>query len=442
MLRKLIIRLSLMYKGHWTPLQTLLADEHKSREEISQLQLNKLKKLLKHASEYSEYYKTLFQKIQFHPDDLKKAEDIQKIPFLTKDILKEKLPLLKSSYFSEDDLVKSGTGGSTGVPTHFYYNKAFSRYTLAMKIQNLFWTGWKFGEWIFIVWGSAFDVKKSAALKSKLGNYFFGRRIYPAFNINDDMIKQFLVDIEKYKPAIIQGYNMPLVIVAKYIVKNNITFSYAPKGVVNCAETLFDPQRKLMEQAFGCKVFNRYGGRELSDVAHECKYGNMHINEDLTYVEIVDDNGKPVPDGEMGNIILTGLENFGMPFIRYQVQDMGILAPKDKKCECGLPFRIMAKVLGRSQDIIKLKDGRYLAGEFFPHLFKDFDVKKFQVIQETIDLIIIKFVKGPDIKDAQIEYLKNKIQEYIGSAQLQFEFVEDIPTTKSGKFRFTISKVE
>jgi phenylacetate-CoA ligase len=430
------------YTGNdaWKKLQELLDNESKSRQEIERLQEEKIKKLIKYAYKNCSYYKEKFDAKKIIPENIT-LENFNQLPILQKKDIKERLLDLKSSVIDEKNLTKTGTGGSTGVPTHFYLDRNFLSYVWALKVRNLMWTGWKIGEWDFRLWGSAFDVRPADIVREKIALHIKRIKVYPAFEISQKLIKKFISDIIRHRPTIIQGYNMPLVVVAKYILKHKITLGYKPRGVINCAETLFDPQRRLMEEAYGCKVFNRYGGRELSDVCHECQHGNMHINDDLVYVEIVDDNGNLVEPGKLGHILLTGLENFGMPFIRYKVEDMGILDDKNKQCPCGRPLRIMRSVIGRSQDILRLKDGKYLAGEFFPHLFKDFNIKKFQVIQEKVDEFRIKVVKDTGLSQEDILYLENKIKEYTENSSVIFDFVEDIENSASGKFRFTISKI-
>lgn len=427
-------------KEAWNKLQELLKNEKKPRQAVINLQEDKLKKIVRYAYKNCSYYRELFDKNNIDPEKIT-LNNFHNIPILYKKDLKERLEELKSSAFKHGELTKTGTGGSTGVPTHFYLDKNFLKYVSALKVRNLFWTGWKIGDWDFRLWGSAFDVKPQEQIKEQAILKLKRMKVYPAFEMSQKLIKKFVEDIKRYRPAIIQGYNMPLVIVAKYILENEITFGYKPKGIINCAETLFEPQRKIMEEAYGCKVFNRYGGRELSDICHECQYGNMHINDDLTYVEIVDDDGNIVEPGKQGYIILTGLENFGMPFIRYKVEDMGILNEEGKRCQCGRSLRIMKSVIGRSQDILRLKNNKYLAGEFFPHLFKDFDIQKFQVIQEKNDEFVIKIVRGKNLNEENLRYLENKIKAYTENANIIFEFVEDIENSASGKFRFTISKL-
>ena len=441
MLYEAIFKLIYRKANSLDKLNELLNNEKLTQEEIKILQIQKINNLIQHAYSNCNYYADLFDKKGIKPK-ISSFKDFQNLPILTKTNLKENLSGLKARNYSDRDLLKMGTGGSTGIPTHFYQDKRFLEYVHAHKVRNLLWTGWQPGEWDFRLWGSAFDVKKSKKIKSQLLYLLLRWKVYPAFEISESLILKFVEDIKKYKPSVIQGYTMPLVIVAKYLSEHKISFGYIPRAVINCAETLYDPAREVIERGFRTKVFNRYGGRELGDISHECNFGNMHINQDLVYVEIVDDQGNLVDDGQMGHILLTGLENYGMPFIRYKVEDMGVFKRGEESCRCGLNSKIIDRVLGRSQDIIKLSRGKYLAGEFFPHLFKDFDVEKFQVIQEEIDLITIKFVKGPNISDADIRYLKNKIDKYVQEAKVVFEFVEDIPTSPSGKFRFTISNIK
>jgi phenylacetate-CoA ligase len=168
----------------------------------------------------------------------------------------------------------------------------------------------------------------------------------------------------------------------------------------------------------------------------------LHINQDWVYVEVVDDLGMPVKPGESGQIVLTSLFNLGMPFIRYAVQDVGAFPIDNRPCPCGRGFSILQRLEGRIQDLIILPRGGYLAGEFFPHLFKDFDICQYQVIQKTKTTIEIKLVYGSTFTDYSLSYLENKIREYAPGIELEFYRVSDIPTSASGKFRSTISLVQ
>jgi len=411
-----------------------------SQNEIRQIQWNKLKIILKHAYKNVPYYQQLFKRHNILPEHIEDETDFRKIPILTKKDIRDNLEDLIARNFHKSEMVKSASGGSTGEPVPFYHDYHYSLYRMALKFRNLRWTGWEIGEPRIKLWGSSFDVDLAAGVKSKIFNCLDNLIILPAFKMSKANMLRFIKKIKHVKPKIIAGYTMPLITLAKYVnYLGEDLRGLRMKGIVNAAETLYNHQRELLRNTFYCKVFNKYGGRELSDIAHECRNGSLHINTDWVYVEFVSDEGKPVRNGEMGNVILTALSNFGMPFIRYKVGDLAV--PSGKECICGRGLAIMEKIVGREQDMIVLKGGDYLPGEFFPHLFKDFDIEKFQVVQESLNLLNISIVKGKNFHSQDLEYLKRKIREYAKGIEIKFSFVEEIEVSRSGKYRFTISKV-
>jgi phenylacetate-CoA ligase len=253
---------------------------------------------------------------------------------------------------------------------------------------------------------------------------------------------QWLKEIQRIRPAIIQGYTTALVALAEANEKTGLAANQLGiKAVIISAEVLFPWQRELLERVFGCRVFNRYGSRELSTIAHECKFGRLHINEDWLYLEVVDDRGLPVPAGNLGQIVLTGFFNLGMPFIRYAIDDVGALPVKDEACPCGCTFRTLEKLEGRVQDLISLPGGGYLSSALFPHLFKDFDIRQFQVIQPALDRLDIFLSPGDHFDNAALEKVRIIVMKYTPGIEAVYHLVDEIPTATSGKRRIVISHV-
>ncbi|MEK7215059.1 MAG: phenylacetate--CoA ligase family protein, partial [Chloroflexota bacterium] len=235
-----------------------------------------------------------------------------------------------------------------------------------------------------------------------------------------------------------EAYVTPMYHFARFLDARGIA-GIEPRGIICSAEMLFDHQRDLIQRVFGCKVFNRYGGREAGDVAHECPAGTMHLNTENYYVEFLRD-GIPVEPGQPGEIVVTPLDLFGMPLLRYRVEDIG--SPATGSCVCGRGLSGMAMVEGRVQDLITLPGGRSMPGEFFPHLFKDFPVRQFQVEQDRPDHAVLRLVRGEGFTENHLAYLLGKTREYTaGTLDVTVEFCESIPLTPTGKFRYTISHV-
>jgi len=214
------------------------------------------------------------------------------------------------------------------------------------------------------------------------------------------------------------------------------------------AETLTPPDRELLEETFDCRVFDRYGGREVGLIGHECEaHEGLHLSPMCNLAEVVDVNDKPVAAGQTGRIVVTNLHNYAMPFIRYEVEDMAV--PVERFCSCGRTTPLLERIVGRTADVIISPSGKLIPGEFFFHNFgrllsgRDL-VKQYQVVQETRSELTIRLVpsEGADVATLQNE-LTDMIHQHADSAfVLTFEICDSIPSTSSGKYRFTISKLD
>ena len=410
------------------------------REEIKNIQWNKLKALLAYSYENVPYYKECFDRLSLQLDDIKSIEDLDKIPVLTKEIIKSRFNDLISVEYKDSVLVKS-TGGSTGVPLKFGYSReSYERRTAVM------WRGYSWGRVIqgdktLYLWGAdILPVGVFGKYKAKLHNYLFNRKFINTFNLSSNNISEYVNQINGYDAKVIIAYTTPLFLIAQYILDNKITVKQ-PLSILTGAEPLYDYQREIIEKAFNCEVFNTYGSREVMLMASECEQHNgLHINEDHLIIETVKDNAAVT--GVSGNVLVTDLHNYAMPFIRYENGDLATLS--DSECSCGLPFKKLDSIDGRSLDCIKTPSGRLLPGEFFPHLLKDFSViKEFQVIQDRLDHLKVIIVPAYEGGGSDIANIKTIIIDNIGlDVEVEIDLVEKIDKTLSGKHRVAISLLD
>lgn len=198
-------------------------------------------------------------------------------------------------------------------------------------------------------------------------------------------------------------------------------------GVYSTAEMLDDTQRAAMEEAFGCKVFNQYGSREIPNIACECRHGRMHVFTDMVWLESID-----------GNLLVTSLTNRLMPMIRYENGDSGELL--DEPCNCGLPFPLMAMGLCRKNDFIVAPDGRQIHPSFFNRLlYGQTQVTQYQFVQETAQHVVLRLATELPLADTAIRAMKSSVAD-TGLA-LEVAYVPEIERTISGKHRFVIRQI-
>lgn len=414
---------------------------HFSLQELEKFQWFRLQKLLAHCWHNVPYYKMAWQQAGINDiSEIQSLDDFSKLPVLTKqDVNTHYDDLIPSS--AKNSNIRKSTGGSTGQPFHFELDQLSNDARQAIMWRGYGWLGAGLGVKTLFLWGdNVGKTSKLRALKEDLYHRFYNRKMVSTFSMNSNDLMTYVHEINSYRPKAIVSYVNPLYEIAKYINANNIKV-HAPESLLTGAEPLYEFQRQEIEQAFKSKVFNTYGCREFMLIAAECPLQKgLHINIDHLVVETISENGTPV-SGTPGDLVVTDLMNYGMPLIRYVNGDQATLSTQ--ACHCKNPLPMMEKINGRKLDVIKTHTGQMIPGELFPHLFKEFKgIDKFQVKQSTLDEITIAIVKNGLFNDTQINELNDEINKYSkGSLKINYNFVEEIPLTKSGKHRVTVSEL-
>jgi phenylacetate-CoA ligase len=261
--------------------------------------------------------------------------------------------------------------------------------------------------------------------------------------MTEEDILSFIKTINSYKPDIIRGYSSSLYELSRYAERNNLKL-YSPKIIIGAAETLTPKMREKIEFVFKTKIYNYYGAREVSSIAGECTDGLMHCFTFYNNVEILNSKDEPVKNGEEGRVIITNLHNYSMPLIRYEISDIAV--PGTNKCSCGNFLPTFENVTGRITDWFVREDKTTISPVFFMYLFmgiyeKRF-FKKFQIVQEDYRKIRVKLVPEGEKYIPYKKDIEEKIREMMGQdCIIIWEFVDDIPKTKSGKYIYIKSLV-
>lgn len=414
--------------------------ENLSYDELVELQSSALKQLMMHADQHSPFHHLRFKEACINPAAIQSPNDLLALPLLTKGDIRKNYAQIAND--TNGPLWIKTTGGSTGEPLRFAYTKESYEWRVAMSKRGYSWAGALPGSKQAYIWGVQLGkIDRKTQLKEQLHHFVDRQQYFNCFDFDERAMAKCLMELNQFKPVTVIGYTNPLYNLALFI-GDNSRIKFTPKGIICAAEKVHPYQREAIERVFGAKVFNTYGSREFMLIAAECeKHEGLHISAENLIVEIIKDDGTPAKEGETGRIIVTDLHNYGMPFIRYEIGDLGVATTKT--CSCGRGLPMIADVVGRSLDVIRTPEGKIVPGEFFPHLIKDFtDVARFQVIQEKLDLLIIKLVPTTELSDNTKKRIDSEVRKVTGpTIDINYEIVSDIALTATGKYRVTVSKL-
>jgi len=419
-----------------------------SEQEVKDLQRKRLTDLLLHAYQHVPYYRKILREsgvVKHFQVDLNRFKHIE---MLDKDRIREHFQDLKSDDLPLRKWYTNTSGGSTGVPVRFIQDQDYNHWSLAVKLLDDRWTGRDMCDKQVLLWGSERDLLiGKETWKTNFARWIKNEKHLNSFRMSEDKMLEYVETINQFKPEQILAYVESIYQLAMFVERRQLAL-YRPKSIMTSAGTLFDSMRAKIEQVFGAPVFNRYGSREVGDIACECeRHKGLHVSSPTHIVEIVRDNGEPAAPGEIGEIVVTLLTNHAMPLIRYRIGDMGSWA--EGPCDCGRNYPLIKELTGRVTDTFVTGKGTQVHGEYFTHLFYfQTWVKKFQVIQEYHDQVRVLLVPVDPYPlhkakyDSSLEDIRNKIKLVMGDeCRVFFEMKEEIMTSPSGKYRYTISNV-
>jgi len=447
--RKPLLHALLYARGSAIPqrLQEMRRWEQASRQEVMELAQNKLERLLLHAYHNVPYYHTILEASEAVAGGQVRRENFTRIPVLTKAIIRREWKDLHSQDYKTRKPYENHSGGSTGEPVRFLQDQAYSEWNVANKIYYKGFGGQEIGEKELRLWGSERDLQEGKeSFLIRLRNWLYNRKELNAFKMSPEDMFRFVDIINRTKPTWIEAYVQAITEFSRFVQENHLTI-FPPKGVLTSAGTLYPEMQALIEEVFGCMVFNRYGGREAGDMACTCeKQEGLHLSVWNSHIEILDDRHQPAVATEMGRIYVTTLNNYSMPLIRYDIGDMAV-AGATQTCSCGRGTPTIEKVIGRHMEAFRTREGKVVPAEFFIHfigvVYNQGYIDRFQVVQNDYDDIVIRVVvkekrKFDEFSAPMIESIKAVMGQ---TCRVRFDFVDAIAPSAGGKYLYTISKV-
>ena len=438
----LIFPLQERLKGHDTVAvrRGLEASQWWSPERVAALQVERLRRLLGEAAQVP-YWQALFRERGFDPAAVRSVADLQALPLLDKATIRAQGDAMKHP--QAQGLARFNTGGSSGEPLIFYIGKERVSHDVAAKWRATRWWGVDIGDPEIVVWGSPIELGSQDRVRA-LRDGLMRTRLLPAFEMSDAKLDGFVREIQTMRPRMLFGYPSALSHIARHAAQRGQRLDNLGIQVAFVtSERLYDEQRTTISSVFGCPVANGYGGRDAGFIAHECPQGGMHLTAEDIIVELIGRDGRPVPTGQPGEIVVTHLATRDYPFIRYRTGDVAVL--DDRRCACGRGLPMLREIQGRTTDFVVAADGTVMHGLALIYILRDLPgVQGFKIVQHSLDRTEVQVVPGPGFDAAQrVPQIVQGMQRRLGAqVQVQVQQVAAIAPEKSGKFRYVVSHVD
>ena len=400
--------------------------------ELKALQLKKLRKLLVHAYNNTDYYRNLFDEHGFDPNHVESTEDLRKIPILEKSDVQKNCDSIVSNKADKQKLYIHATSGSTGVPLKIFGDKTSESYNRALRYRSYVENGLRPRDVVAEI-TSPKNVNYRKLPIQKLG--FFRRY---KLSILDDQTELF-ARMNQIKPDVIECYPSVLNLITQTCNKKDLQFR--PKVIFTIAELLLPAWRRNIVGFFNCDVRDVYGSVEFHRLAWECeKHEGYHLDTDVHVIEFLDRQNNPVEAGD-GYVVVTGLYNYAFPMIRYKIGELAKL--KEEKCSCGRSLPLIDSIQGREDDYIKLPSGKTISPRRINLLDSVEGIKEYVTIQIKRDLIKVQAVKSQGFREDIIDSIKSRIREGCldEPIEVRVELVGRI-RRNAGKIRTVISLVK
>ncbi|WP_044564394.1 glycosyltransferase [Azospirillum sp. B4] len=424
--------------------QLLLASQWQSPAALRALQEAKLRRLIRHAYHQVPYYRERMRALDLTPTDIRSLNDLGKLPLLSKADVRANLHFdLFSDDHDKQRMLRVTTSGSTGEPFTIYADRHQLEMRFATTLRAMEWTGWRFGDRQVRLWHQTLGMSWTQAVRERLDAWLMRRLFIPAFEMREATMAATIERMRRHRPVLVDGYAESFDYLVRHAEAHGLE-PFRPAAIMSSGQILADQTRAAISRYLGARSFDKYGAREFSGIAYECDHAaGHHVMAESYIVEILKD-GRPALPGEVGEVVVTDLNNFSVPLIRYRVGDLAEALDESTPCPCGRGLPRIGRIQGRAQAVILTPDGRWIPGTFFSHFFKDHSsvVRQFQVIQETRAAMTLRIAKSPTHSSDGMRRMMEELAGHMGpSITISVAYCDEIPLLATGKTATVIQKI-
>lgn len=422
--------------GYQTYVQEYLRHEHFTETEWKNWQAERLLPLLKACVKYVSYYGEHWSESQKHAA---MHGDLSGLPLLEKDPIRA-----DPKSFLREDMHPSHpqvflTSGSTGTPISSYYTVPELRQSLALReVRSARWAGVSFSMPRATFSGRMVEPDPDSKGPFHRFNLAEKQVYFSAFHLKPDTAWRYVEALRKHNIQWGTGYAVSFYLLARFMLEKGIP-SPNLKAIITTSEKLTPEMRAVMEQAYGCRIYEEYSTVENAIFASECQRGCLHVSPDVAIVEILRSDGSPCLPGEAGEVVVTTLAHTYQPLIRFRLGDIAMW--DDEPCLCGRQMPVIKEVIGRIEDVIMGPDGRLMV-RFHGIFVNQPHIREGQIIQEKMDHIRVKVVPTDGFGESDVQDVIHRVQQRLGKdVTVCVETIPSIPRTKAGKFKAVVSLI-
>lgn len=395
--------------------------------------------LLQVSFKYVAYYRNTFKKYGLELSDFKLLSDLSKLPILKKETLRASAQDFLKENIRRRYLQQIQTSGTTGTPVKLWFSRKDMQRRYAYHERRIRkWWGVSLLDYYIMIGGKIVAPFNQTKPPFWVWNAALNQLYMSSYHLSKEFAEYYLKEIKRRNFSYIFGYASSLYSLAyfaKEIGIDDIRFKVAFSN----AEPFYTHQRDLIKEVFNCHTVDHFSSAEFLCLATECKEGRLHISPEVGIIEVLDSDGRAVDEGEVGDLICTGLLNHTMPLIRYHIGDRGAITRST--CSCNSQFPILEKIEGRDDDVLITTDGRRI-GRLSPVFKGLLGIREAQIIQESTTHVTVLYVPSFDFKPYHAEEIAFRLRERMGDIRVEVKAVPAIERTKSGKFRAVVNKMK
>lgn len=423
-------------------LQSLLQTQWQSAHELREFQNQAFIDLVRHAFAHVPFYRAFYAEHGVRHQDIQSLDDIGKLPFVTKEMVRLKGATFLSETVRRANLTTISTSGTTGTPLSLLFERSAIEKNYAFFARALNWGGVSVGERSATFAGRPIVPTDQVGPPFWRENLAFRNTLFSTYHLSSKNCPFYVEKLQQSQPRFIDSYPSALFVLAQYIQENGTSFSVQPRAIVTSSETLLPHQRELIERVFHTRIFDQYGSAEMAAFICQCEQGRYHVNPEFGIIEVLANN-RSIMAGT-GELVCTGFLNYAFPLIRYKIGDGATVS--SELCRCGRHFPVISSIEGRMDDYIVTPDGKRV-GRLDP-IFKVMSsaIKEVQIIQRADGQLTINVAKGTiDVKavEADINAMLAELRQRVGDGfRIHVEYMDSIRRERNGKFRAVVSELK